>query len=348
MRRRVALPLRLVLALAFLAAVFVFAGAPPGRAAAPVGRAPVAGGPAAPHAGPAEGASGAEKAGQAEQAAGADRTGRPPWRRKTFMVRMSDGVRLATDVVLPPVGSGPWPAVLSRTPYGRNKMGGASLVAALLGYAAVTQDMRGRFDSEGENLPFIGCGWEPYLHRLRLGALPRRGRDGRLDPPAALVQRQGGDAGRLGGRYHAEPDGRGGPGGPGVPIHRGRRRQPLHRRGLPGRGPQEGAGRELDPLEPFRPAGDGPLAGAPDVRRLLAALRLHQPGRPDDLPGRPRGRLVRHVLPGDHRRVRRPAVSRGWGRGRTGASVGPARASCGFRGPPRRRNTTCGSGSPTG
>ena len=79
-------------------------------------------------------------------------------RPQTFMVPMNDGVRLATDVVLPPKGDGPFPVLLSRTPYGR-KMGGVPLAAALMGYAAVTQDMRGRFDSEGDNLPFIGCGW---------------------------------------------------------------------------------------------------------------------------------------------------------------------------------------------
>jgi len=80
-------------------------------------------------------------------------------KRQTVMVAMSDGVRLATDVYLPP-GKGPFPVVFSRTPYGRVKKGGgpgAGLIAA--GYAGVIQDVRGRFDSEGENLPFIGCGW---------------------------------------------------------------------------------------------------------------------------------------------------------------------------------------------
>jgi len=91
----------------------------------------------------------------------AETTARPDWTSKTFMVEMSDGARLATDVILPPQGEGPWPVVLSRTPYGR-AMHGAPKVAAMLGYAAVSQDMRGRFDSDGENLPFIGCGWVQY------------------------------------------------------------------------------------------------------------------------------------------------------------------------------------------
>ena len=78
--------------------------------------------------------------------------------KQTVMVPMSDGVRLASDVYLPP-GDGPWPVVLSRTPYSRKGAGGVARMVALMGYAGVVQDMRGRFDSEGENLPFIGCGW---------------------------------------------------------------------------------------------------------------------------------------------------------------------------------------------
>jgi len=77
-------------------------------------------------------------------------------RNLSVMVPMSDGVRLATDVYLPE-GEGPWPAVLSRTPY--NKRRAAARGFTRQGYAVVAQDMRGRFASEGENLPFIGCGW---------------------------------------------------------------------------------------------------------------------------------------------------------------------------------------------
>ncbi|MCX5684784.1 MAG: CocE/NonD family hydrolase [Planctomycetota bacterium] len=79
--------------------------------------------------------------------------------KQTVMVPMADGVKLATDVYLPP-GDGPFPVILTRTPYSRTKaaMGGVAVLTQ--GYACVLQDMRGRFDSEGENLPFIGCGWE--------------------------------------------------------------------------------------------------------------------------------------------------------------------------------------------
>lgn len=81
---------------------------------------------------------------------------------KTYMVEMKDGVKLATDVYLP-AGDGPFPIIFTRTPYGRADHGKRLLEFAQSGdYAVVAQDMRGRFDSEGENLPFIGCGWHEH------------------------------------------------------------------------------------------------------------------------------------------------------------------------------------------
>ena len=80
---------------------------------------------------------------------------------KTVRIVMSDGVRLATDIYLP-AGDGPFPVVFSRTPYGRVKANEGAANFAAAGYVAVVQDMRGRFDSEGENLPFIGCGWSEH------------------------------------------------------------------------------------------------------------------------------------------------------------------------------------------
>jgi len=78
--------------------------------------------------------------------------------KQTVMLPMSDGSKLATDVYLPE-GKGPWPVILTRTPYNRNGAAITAAVAGVGGYAFVAQDMRGRFASEGENLPFIGCGW---------------------------------------------------------------------------------------------------------------------------------------------------------------------------------------------
>ncbi|MBE2287890.1 MAG: CocE/NonD family hydrolase [Prosthecobacter sp.] len=78
--------------------------------------------------------------------------------KKTEMIAMRDGVPLATDLFLPS-GDGPFPVVLSRTPYSRVKRSQEAASFVREGWVFVIQDMRGRFDSKGENLPFIGCGW---------------------------------------------------------------------------------------------------------------------------------------------------------------------------------------------
>jgi predicted acyl esterase len=77
------------------------------------------------------------------------------WRTRVMrgvMVPMRDGVKLATDIYLPsPDGTntaaGRFPCVFARTPYGRGHMATVQLVAS--GYAVVSQDTRGRGDSEG-------------------------------------------------------------------------------------------------------------------------------------------------------------------------------------------------------
>lgn len=69
----------------------------------------------------------------------------------THQVAMSDGVKLATDVYLPADGGGKYPVLVVRTPYDKSR-GHGSLAQRLMkhGYALVVQDMRGRFQSEGE------------------------------------------------------------------------------------------------------------------------------------------------------------------------------------------------------
>jgi predicted acyl esterase len=72
----------------------------------------------------------------------------------TEMVPMKDGVRLATDIYLPAQG-GPWPVLLARTPYDKDGMAqtGNDIQKSNLA-AAVIQDTRGRFHSEGEDCIF--------------------------------------------------------------------------------------------------------------------------------------------------------------------------------------------------
>ncbi|HEX4953125.1 MAG TPA: CocE/NonD family hydrolase [Thermoanaerobaculia bacterium] len=65
-------------------------------------------------------------------------------------VRARDGVELATDVYLPDDDT-PRPAIVVRTPYGRNLPFLLRLASQLRlrGYAVVTQDSRGRYQSQG-------------------------------------------------------------------------------------------------------------------------------------------------------------------------------------------------------
>lgn len=69
-----------------------------------------------------------------------------------YLVAMRDGVRLATDVYLPPAGS-PVPAVLVRLPYDKNSryvfMAQVARRLTARGYALVVQDVRGKYRSEG-------------------------------------------------------------------------------------------------------------------------------------------------------------------------------------------------------
>jgi putative CocE/NonD family hydrolase len=70
------------------------------------------------------------------------------------MVRMSDGVHLATDIWLPE-GRGPFPVLLTRTPYHRAGALCSARTYTDWGYAYVVQDCRGKYDSEGEFRPLV-------------------------------------------------------------------------------------------------------------------------------------------------------------------------------------------------
>jgi uncharacterized protein len=76
-----------------------------------------------------------------------------PANKQTVMVPMRDGINLATNIYLPE-GDGPWPVVLTRTPYNKNGADNSASTYNSRGYALVAQDVRGRYESEGENRPF--------------------------------------------------------------------------------------------------------------------------------------------------------------------------------------------------
>src|SRR5262245_59145650 len=73
--------------------------------------------------------------------------------KKEFNVRvpMRDGIKLSVDIFRPD-GPGKFPVVLSRTPYDNSRKGQVDLGIFLAkhGYAYVTEDSRGRLDSDGE------------------------------------------------------------------------------------------------------------------------------------------------------------------------------------------------------
>ena len=67
-------------------------------------------------------------------------------------VEMRDGVKLLTDIYLP-TGDGPFPVVLSRVPYGTKTdyvfQPAVGKYFSDHGFAYVSQNVRGRFGSEG-------------------------------------------------------------------------------------------------------------------------------------------------------------------------------------------------------
>jgi hypothetical protein len=76
--------------------------------------------------------------------------------QRSVLVPMRDGAVLSTDLHFPPEGAGPWPVVLLRTAYGKNRMLDDAkflprLVAA--GFVVATQDVRGRYESTGRFQP---------------------------------------------------------------------------------------------------------------------------------------------------------------------------------------------------
>jgi predicted acyl esterase len=84
--------------------------------------------------------------------------------RQTTQMTTRDGVRLATDLYLPP-GGGRFPTVLIRTPYNRKWDVTADLLRKMAqhGYVGVTQDCRGTGDSEPEE-------WETFIYEMEDGA----------------------------------------------------------------------------------------------------------------------------------------------------------------------------------
>ena len=84
--------------------------------------------------------------------------------RTDVSVPMRDGVVLRTDILLPSA-EGKFPALVYRTPYGKHfalKEYTTFAKAAARGYAVVVQDVRGRYASDGEFVPYQNEGRDGY------------------------------------------------------------------------------------------------------------------------------------------------------------------------------------------
>ena len=96
---------------------------------------------------------------------------------KDVMVPMRDGVRLATNITLPGANGaiappGRFPVVLERTPYGKDGSSDWAEMFVPYGYAFVSQDVRGRYRSEGRWRPNRDDGNDGYDTAKWIGEQP--------------------------------------------------------------------------------------------------------------------------------------------------------------------------------
>lgn len=79
---------------------------------------------------------------------------------ESVFITASDGIKLATDIYLPQgTGKKTFGTVLVRLPYGKREavafLPGVAEMLSERGWALVTQDVRGKYDSDGELEPFV-------------------------------------------------------------------------------------------------------------------------------------------------------------------------------------------------
>jgi putative CocE/NonD family hydrolase len=69
-------------------------------------------------------------------------------------ISIKDSITLATNVYKPK-GAGTWPVILIRTPYNKDQNQADGIYFASKGYVVVIQDVRGKYKSTGQFIPFI-------------------------------------------------------------------------------------------------------------------------------------------------------------------------------------------------
>jgi uncharacterized protein len=86
------------------------------------------------------------------------------WIQSEVVVKMRDGVGLRASLLLPQ-GHGPFPVLVYRTPYGKDNALKEYMTfrhARERGYAVIVQDVRGRYASEGQFLPYENEGRDGF------------------------------------------------------------------------------------------------------------------------------------------------------------------------------------------
>jgi len=82
--------------------------------------------------------------------------------QKTIQIPMRDGIKLATDLYFPKIENGPFPVILMRTPYNKVILKAYGDYFSKNGFVYAIQDVRGRFESQGDWEPFINEGEDGY------------------------------------------------------------------------------------------------------------------------------------------------------------------------------------------
>src|SRR5258707_2487060 len=90
---------------------------------------------------------------------------------RNVAAKMRDGVTLPADIYRPKT-EGKFPVLLVRTPYDKTGSMGFGLRAAGRGYVVIAQDVRGRFESEGDWYPFKNESQDGYDTVEWAAALP--------------------------------------------------------------------------------------------------------------------------------------------------------------------------------
>ncbi|UCC41278.1 MAG: CocE/NonD family hydrolase [Candidatus Aminicenantes bacterium] len=81
--------------------------------------------------------------------------------QKTVEIPMRDGIKLATDLYFPKSEDGSFPVILMRTPYNKVILKAYGVHFSRQGFVFAIQDVRGRFESQGD--------WEPFINEREDG-----------------------------------------------------------------------------------------------------------------------------------------------------------------------------------